>query len=240
MIVIPMAGASQRFQQAGYRQPKFMLELAGSFVFDHAVASFQRYFTNTPFLFVVRDAHAGAFVEARILALGIVGANVVVLGTTTAGQAETVERGIGELGRSDDCELTIFNIDTFRPGFLFPDDPWFQTSDGYLEVMSATDPGLSFVQPLEENEEPRVARTAEKQVISDLGCTGLYHFRKSGDFREALERERQAPSARELYIAPLYNHLIDRGRHIHYTKIESSHVVFCGTPEQYQSILNST
>ena len=194
----------------------------------------------------MRDTHAGAFVEARISALGIVEADVVVLGTETAGQAETVERGIVELRYSDDCDLTIFNIDTFRPGFSFPEDPWFQTSDGYLEVMSATDPGLSFVKPLDANEDlaaneaPRVFRTAEKQVISDLGCTGLYHFRRSGDFREALERERQNPSARELYIAPLYNRLIARGRHIHYTKINASNVVFCGTPEQYRSILNLT
>lgn len=240
MIVIPMAGASKRFQLAGYDEPKFMLQLAGSFVFDYAVSSFQRYFISHPFLFIVRGAHARAFVEARILALGIVAADIVVLGAETAGQAETVERGMIEMRFSDDFDLTIFNIDTFRRGFSFPEDPWFQTSDGYLEVMSANDPGLSFVKPLAANEEPRVACTAEKQMISNFGCTGLYHFRRSGDFRHALECERKKPSASELYVAPLYNHLIAQGRHIHYNKIGTSDVIFCGTPEQYQGMINAT
>lgn len=49
MIVIPMAGLSRRFAEAGYAQPKYMLPLPGGSVFAHAVGSFREYFDKNHF-----------------------------------------------------------------------------------------------------------------------------------------------------------------------------------------------
>jgi dTDP-glucose pyrophosphorylase len=78
--------------------------------------------------------------------------------------------------------------------------------------------------------------TAEKRPISDLCCTGLYHFEQASDFLMALSKERAAPSMNELYVAPLYNHLIRAGRRIGYRLIAREDVVFCGTPEEYRAL----
>ncbi len=131
----------------------------------------------------------------------------------------------------------MFNIDTFRPGFREPDAPWCVGSDGYLEVFHSRDPRFSFAKALPDPVEPRMAETAEKRPISDLASTGLYHFRRTEDFRIALRDERAAPSAPELYVAPLYNHLIRRGRRIHFQMIGNTDVIFCGTPLQYEALL---
>ena len=40
MIIIPMAGLSSRFFSDGYKLPKYMLDLHGVPVFDHAFGSF--------------------------------------------------------------------------------------------------------------------------------------------------------------------------------------------------------
>jgi dTDP-glucose pyrophosphorylase len=82
-----------------------------------------------------------------------------------------------------------------------------------------------------------VLETAEKRPISDLCCTGLYHFAKASLFLEALAAERRKPSSRELYVAPLYNHLISKGARIHYQLIQPQEVVFCGVPAEYQQLL---
>jgi hypothetical protein len=39
-------------------------------------------------------------------------------------------------------------------------------------------------------------------------------------------------------VAPLYNHLIGRGLRIGWRLIEPSEVVFCGTPCEYETLLN--
>ncbi len=71
MIVIPMAGLSARFTAAGYDRPKYMLPLGGRPLFDHAVGSFARYFSDVPFLFVFREvAGTHAALAERVAALG--------------------------------------------------------------------------------------------------------------------------------------------------------------------------
>lgn len=240
MIVIPMAGLSRRFTEAGYAQPKYMLPLNGRSVFAHAVASFAGYFAETPFLFVARDVSGtAAFLRRECDDLGLVEARIVLLEEPTAGQAETVALGTSQAGIAGSEPLTVFNIDTFRPGFRFPDAAWFAGSDGYLEVFTGSGDNWSYVAPQEGAAEPLVARTTEKQPISDLCCDGLYHFARLDDFREALTRERAKPQLPELYIAPLYNHLIAAGRRIHYERVAPEAITFCGVPKEYEDALRT-
>ncbi|PZW50514.1 MobA-like NTP transferase protein [Humitalea rosea] len=237
MIVIPMAGQSRRFAEAGYSLPKYMLPLAGRSVFAHAVESFRACFVTHPFLFIARDiAGTGAFIAAECAALGIRQAEVQLLEAPTAGQAETVELGLREAAVAPGGPISIFNIDTFRPGFRFPAAPWWAGSDGYLEVFRGAGANWSYVRP-SPGPEPLALETAEKRPISDLCCTGLYHFARAGDFLDALAQERAAPSAAELYVAPLYNHLIRAGARIHYDLVPQASVIFCGVPAEYEALL---
>ena len=243
VIVIPMAGLSRRFTEAGYDVPKYMLPLHGSTVFAHAVRSFSGLFAGTPFLFVARRvAGTEAFLRRECEALGIADARFAMLDRETAGQADTVELGLRSASVGDDEPVTIFNIDTFRRQFAFPPAAWFATSDGYLEVFRGSGANWSYVGPAaaaDRAAEPLVARTTEKQPISDLCCDGLYHFARAGDFRRALEQERRRPSLPELYVAPLYNHLIAAGRRIHYDIVPGGMLTFCGVPAEYEAALAS-
>lgn len=238
MIIFPMAGRSRRFTEAGYDVPKYMLPLGGLTAFDHAVGGFRRYFASEPFLFVARAVEGldvAGFVRARVLELGIADPRLVVLPRDTAGQAETVEHGLDSAEVPGQEPITIFNIDTFRPGFTRAAVAARPGSSGYLEVFRGEGANWSYVRPA-PGEADLVAETAEKRPISDLCCTGLYHFSASGEFRAALAAERAAPSAPELYVAPIFNHLIRAGRLIHFQKIARSEVIFCGTPAEYEEL----
>ena len=234
MIVIPMAGASRRFAEAGYARPKYELMLDGRCVFDHAVGGFAALFAVEPFLFIVRGEAAADFVRARAAGLGVAHAQVASLGAPTAGQAETVSLGLAAAGVAGETPLTIFNIDTFRPGYRPPTGP-LAGMDGWLEVFRGQGANWSYVRPA-PGADPIALETAEKRPISDLCCTGLYHFARAADFEAALAAERAAPSMNELYVAPLYNHLIRRGARIGYSLIDRAGVVFCGTPEEYRGL----
>lgn len=236
MIVIPMAGLSQRFTAAGYDRPKYMLPLAGESVFAHSVRSFEAYF-NQPFLFIARDVQDTAgFIAAECDRLGLRQARTIILDAPTAGQAETVEVGLRHADVADATPVTIFNIDTFRPGFRFPEAAWFANSAGYLEVFVGSGANWSNVEAA-PGDDARVVRTAEKQEISDLCCTGLYHFAKASDFVRALTLERASRQPSELYVAPLYNHIIAAGQAVNYDIISSDQVIFCGVPSEYEAAL---
>lgn len=234
-----MAGLSSRFFKAGYSQPKYMLIAHGKTLFAHAVESFSRYFENEHFLFIVRDAYeTPTFVAEQAAQLGIAKYDIVILNKETRGQAETVTLGIEELKQKSrsfsDCPITIFNIDTFRPGFVYPD--LNQLGDGYLEVFKGSGANWSFAKPASDDSTV-VVQTAEKKPISDLCCTGLYHFRSLGQYLAAyydyLSKPEDEWEKGELYVAPLYNNLIKSGYIIHYHLIPREKVIFCGVPEEY-------
>lgn len=233
MIVIPMAGRSQRFFDAGYDRAKYELPLQGRSVFAHAVGSFEAVLGEAGLL-VIAAREAEAFVRAECAAMGIAGLRLALLDAPTRGQAETVELGLAQAGVGDGEPITIFNIDTFRPGFRWPGAP-LDGMDGWLEVFRGSGANWSYVRPA-DGPEPLALETTEKRPISDLCCTGLYHFARAGDFRAALAEEHHAPQAPELYVAPLYNALIRRGARIGYSLIERQQVVFCGVPAEYEAL----
>lgn len=232
-----MAGLSQRFRNAGYALPKYMLDLHGRSLFERTVGSFSHYFATEPFLFIARsEADTEDFIYRETARMGISQMEIVMLSEPTLGQADTVRLGLKGARVAQDEPLTIFNIDTIRPRFRYPDRSWMMRADGYLEVMHADDPGYSFARPHEDGDE-RVAETAEKRVISRLASTGLYYFRRAADYEAAFEVERQVPSAPELYVAPMYNAMIAQGRDVRYFEVPVAEVLFCGTPAQYEDLL---
>ena len=237
MIVIPMAGMSSRFFKEGYTKPKYMLELNGKTLFDLSLDSFKHYFLNELFVFVVRDIfNTREFIKERVKILGIKKFDIVVLNSETRGQAETVMLGLKDYKNSDE-PLTIFNIDTFRPNFKFPK----MLSDGYLEVFEGEGDNWSYVRPVSADSNI-IDLTTEKNPISNLCCTGLYYFSTVSSYSSSYEHYLSLPETMwekgELYVAPLYNFLISKGLTIRYNLIDKDEVIFCGTPKEYQELLN--
>ena len=236
-----MAGLSRRFTEAGYDLPKYMLQAHGRSLFAHAVDSFAAYFTTVPFLFILRDvANTHAFVETECRRLGVRNAAFVTLDAPTRGQAETVAMGLAAHGSAAEAPVTIFNIDTFRPGFRFPTTWDLGAVDGYLEVFRGSGANWSYVRPAGGGDH-RVAETTEKVPISDLCCTGLYHFRTAKLFGRAythlVDGGGAAAGLKELYVAPMYNNLIQQGCDIRYQVIGTDEVIFCGVPAEYLAFL---
>lgn len=242
-LIFPMAGLSERFTRAGYTVPKYMLQAHGRSLFRHAVEGFLGHARDMRLLFIARDvADTASFIAAECRAMEVADFEIHVLEAPTRGQAETVALGLAGRAAGDDPAM-IFNIDTFRPRWRPPDRFGLDEVDGYLEVFEGEGRNWSFVAPRDPVRQT-VARTTEKDPISNLCCTGLYYFRRTADFVDAFEAAAGAGaaswSAGELYVAPLYNRLIAAGRDVRYHRIDRDEVIFCGTPSEYQAVLAAT
>jgi NDP-sugar pyrophosphorylase family protein len=236
IIVIPMAGLSRRFTEAGYLTPKYMLKCGGISIFRHAILSFEALFGKVHFLFVFREIEDTArFIEDECIAMGLTDFSRVRLDVPTRGQAETVAIALRQVRADVNESLLIFNIDTIRPGYRLP--AIAAVADGYLEVFRGEGDGWSFVAPA-EGVEHRVTLTTEKRRVSNLCSTGLYYFRRCVDFLFAFDEELvSGPSdANEFYVAPLYNKLIRRGLDIRYELIDAREVYFSGVPQEYEAL----
>jgi len=244
MIVLPMAGESARFTRAGFDRPKYMLPLHGHSVFSHALGSFHRYFDNEAFLVICRDKPGLlGFIETECAGLGLASERVQIVSLTeaTSGQAETVAEGLRRASVDPATALTVFNIDTFRPGFLHPTLFETEAVDGYLEVFEGDGDAWSFVRAADMHAPTgQVLEVAEKRRISPLCSDGLYHFRSAELFLSLyVEIEGRDPAqldGGERYVAPLYDIAIQRGLDIRYTRVPAEQIRFCGTPEEYRAL----
>lgn len=236
MIVIPMAGLSSRFFKAGFELPKYQLQLPNQqTVFEWAVSSFEHYFETEFFVFIVRDVYdTPNFVHQCAKKMGIKHYEVTVLDRETCGQAETVSLGLKQINNLNiDEECYIFNIDSRRHQFKKPEVA--SHTDGYLEVFEGEGEHWSFI---EIDADKQVIRTTEKVRISNLCSDGLYFFKNISVFLTLVDDalDRQDFVKGELYIAPLYNRLIQENKKIGYELIGSNQISFCGTPDEYQEI----
>jgi hypothetical protein len=243
VIVIPMAGQSGRFARAGYDVPKYMLDARGRSLFAHALSSFSNEFGRQKILLACRDvAGTRDFLDTELAKLGLGEGEVEIsmLDAPTSGQAETVAQALRRSGVDGAEPLTVFNIDTFRPGFRYPPNLDLAKIDGFLEVFRGEGEHWSFVRPEDPAADSgRAVEVTEKVRVSDLCSTGLYYFRSVDFFLSLYAEVENADTGGleggERYVAPLYAIALKRGADIRYQVIGRDEVTFCGTPDEYDA-----
>ncbi|EAM0984512.1 capsular biosynthesis protein, partial [Salmonella enterica] len=174
-IVIPMAGQSSRFYNAGYTVPKYKLRIDNKSVFYYALKGFNSFKEHFFLIIGIKNILDENFVIKEMLKLGFDNYEIVLLDHPTNGQAETVVKGIEACGNKIN-DIMIFNIDTFRKDINFPVEFDIGECYGYLETFIGTGMNWSNILPKDHGSH-EVRMTAEKQGISEYCCTGLYYFK---------------------------------------------------------------
>lgn len=240
-IVITMAGLGQRFRNAGYKVPKYMIEAKGRTLFEWSMESLRGYGDDNTYYFIVRaEDKAGDFIRNACGRIGIKSFKLIELDHETDGQATTAL-----LARdfwNTEKELLIYNIDTYVEAYHMNREEL--CGDGFIPCFKADGSHWSFVK-LDENGNATEVR--EKERISDHCTLGAYYFKSCGLYeslyREYYEEEkgdvdREAAARSERYVAPLYNYMISKGQTVRISDVDAEYVHVLGTPEELQVFLN--
>ena len=250
IIVFPMAGRSQRFRNAGYEQPKFMLPLQGATMFDHAVTSFKQYFDTATFLFVTRDQTHADFAVDHARSLGIK-QTLTVIDPEPTGLASTVFAGLASKpGLKLHQSVLIQVLDTFRPDFRLPEDvgrngfaEFCLTSrktaiDRFLQLPKEPPRGQSHVFPLGLS-------------LTRLRGTGLYYTPSGERLMNAFQRMKEKGGSAygfqqglRKFGAPeefveglsLIRFLHRLGQKTQLRIVHRDDVIFCGVPMEYKAL----
>ncbi len=236
MFLIPMMGKSSRFTQAGYKLPKYMLKVGNKTLFEKTVNSFKDYFKSDLFVFTIPDNdELSKWLKEKIKLLEILNYEIILLKEDTNGQADTVRQTMFNFKEYDD-EINIFNIDTILLNFKKFSSYNF---DGYLEVFEGDGDHWSFAKINKDN---LVESTSEKIRISPYCSNGFYNFSSKEIFIEGFEKQKQYNNKNnlgEIYIAPVYNFLIQSGYKIRVKLVSLDDIVFSGTPEEYELMIKN-
>lgn len=211
-IVLPIAGCSSRFLQAGYTLPKPLIPVHGKPMIEVVVNNVR---PRRPhhFTFVSLQEHLERTRMRETLQRVAPGCTIIPATRVTEGPACTVLLARDMISKHHSLMLVNsdqwVNIDINE--YLAVMDK--EQPEGMLMTMLADDHKWSYVRL---DEKGKAAEIAEKQVISNHATVGIYNFRCGGDFVRAAE-QMIANNLRvngEFYVAPVYNEMIAWGAQI--------------------------
>ncbi len=226
-ILVPMAGAGERFRRAGYETIKPLIPVNKRFMLDVAVKSLG---VGGRHIFIAREQDARQYPLACITALISPGSRLVLSDGPTEGAVSTTLLAADLIDSNQ--ELMIVNSDQY---IEWDAARFFRYArgggwDGVTLTFRDTNPKWSFVRKQEE----RVVEVAEKNPISDIANVGIYWWRRGSDYvrcaKEMIARNVRVNN--EFYVAPVYNEAIRQGMKVGSFDVDHMHGL--GTPEDLQ------
>ena len=232
-ILIPMAGAGSRFEQAGYTFPKPLIEVNGKPMIQVVVENLN---IDANYIYVVQKSHREKYNLDTMLNLITPGCKIVEVDGITEGAACTallVKEFI-----NNDSPLFFANSDQFvewdSNEFMYKMQE--SNCDGGIVTFKATHPKWSFAK-IDDN--GFVTEVAEKNPISDNATVGYYYWKLGSEFIKYAEQmiERNIRVNNEFYVCPVFNQAIEDCKKIRI--FESAKMWGLGTPEDLKFYLEN-
>ena len=232
-VLIPMAGAGSRFEQAGYTFPKPLIEVNGKPMIQVVIENLN---LDANYIYVVQKAHREKYNLDTLLNLLTPGCKIVETDGLTEGAACTALLAKDYI--NNDNPLFFANSDQFvewdSNEFMYKMQE--TDTDGGIVSFTATHPKWSFAK-VDEN--GLVTEVAEKNPISDIATVGYYFWKYGSDFVKYAEQmiEKNIRVNNEFYVCPVFNQAIEDCKEIRTFNITGMWGL--GTPEDLNYYLEN-
>ena len=206
-VLIPMAGAGSRFEQAGYTFPKPLIDIKGKPMIQVVVENLN---IKANFIYIVQKSHREKYNLDTLLNLITPNCKIVEVDGITEGAAVTALMAKEYI--NTDHPLFFANSDQFvewdSNEFFYKMNE--NDCDGGIPTFKATHPKWSFAKL---DEEGFVTEVQEKNPISDLATVGFYYWKHGSDFVKYAEEmiQQNIKVNNEFYVCPVYNNAIKAG-----------------------------
>lgn len=232
-VLIPMAGAGSRFQQAGYTFPKPLIDVHNKPMIQVVVDNLN---ITANYIYVVQKSHREKYNLDTLLNLITPNCKIVEVDGITEGAACT-------------ALLAKEYIDNNSPLFFANSDQYVEwdsnefmykmnetDADGGIVTFKATHPKWSFAN-IDEN--GYVTEVAEKNPISDNATVGFYYWKHGSDFVKYAEQmiEKDVRVNNEFYVCPVFNQAVEDNKKIRVYEVKNMWGL--GTPEDLNFYLEN-
>jgi len=232
-ILIPMAGAGSRFEQAGYTFPKPLIDVKNKPMIQVVVENLN---IKANYIYIVQKSHREKYNLDTLLNLITPNCKIIEVDGVTEGAACT-------------ALLAKKYIDSQSPLFFANSDQFVEwdsnefmyrmnetNCDGGIVTFEATHPKWSFAKT---DEEGLVTQVAEKNPISNIATVGFYWWKQGSDFVKYAEQmvDKNIRVNNEFYVCPVFNEAIKDNKKIRTFDINKMWGL--GTPEDLKYFLEN-
>ena len=234
-----MAGEGSRFLKEGWTTPKPLIELNGQPFFKPAISSVTDKDIQMKYSFIVRQEHIDKYQIDKGIRSFLPEANLFSVVKTTRGAVETCL--IAENAIADDDAVIVMDCDLeFRSKKFMEiikqilNKPIEEATGGALVSFESNEPRYSYAAL---GEDGFVARTAEKEVISNHALCGAYFFASGRRFKQIAHLLLAEPAFTkpEYYVSLLFNYLLKDCEKVWLAPMEEYYSY--GTPEELKRYL---
>jgi HAD superfamily hydrolase (TIGR01509 family) len=232
-VLIPMAGAGSRFEQAGYTFPKPLIDVKGKPMIQVVVENLN---IEANYIFIVQKSHREKYNLDTLLNLITPGCKIVEVEGVTEGAAVTALMAKEYINNG--APLFFANSDQFAEWdsneFMYKMNE--TNADGGIVTFEATHPKWSFAK-IDEN--GLVTEVAEKNPISNIATVGYYYWKHGSDFVKYAEQmiDQNVRVNNEFYVCPVFNQAIEDCKQIRTFNIKGMWGL--GTPEDLKYYLEN-
>ena len=231
-VLIPMAGAGSRFEQAGYTFPKPLIDVNGKPMIQVIVENLN---VDAQHIFIVQKPHYEKYNLKETLSQISPDCEIVQVDELTEGAACTTLLAENLI---DDEPLLMANSDQYVDW----DSNEFMYSmvgdevDAGILTFPSTHPKWSYAK-LDSN--GFVDEVAEKKPISNIATVGIYYWKKGTDYvkyaRQMIDKDIRVNN--EFYVCPVFNEAITDGKKVKVYDIGEGSMWGLGTAEDLEVFL---
>lgn len=224
-VLIPMAGAGSRFEQAGYTFPKPLIEINRKPMIQVVVDNLN---IDANYIFIVQKRHYEKYNLNYLLNLLKPNCKIIQIDGLTQGAACTTL--LAKEFINNDAPLVIANSDQYVE--WDSNDCMYTFSaasiDAGIFTFESTHPKWSYVRT---DDNGFITEVAEKKVISNNATVGIYYWKHGNDYVKYVESmiEKNIRVNNEFYVCPVFNEAIADGKKVRMQKIDRMWGL--GTPE---------
>jgi dTDP-glucose pyrophosphorylase len=231
-ILIPMAGNGSRFFNAGYKDPKPLIDVDGKPMIQRVVENIA---IPGNYIFIVQAEHYKKYSLEIALTKLIPGCKIIQVDGVTDGAARTALLATEYINNSK--PLVIANSDQLLDwnSSDFISQLLEIGADGNMALFLANEDKWSYAKIKND----RIIEVAEKVVISNNASTGVYGWSRGSDYVKYAEQmiKKNIRVNNEFYICPVYNEAIQDNKRILPIFVDKMHGL--GTPEDLQLYLKN-
>jgi HAD superfamily hydrolase (TIGR01509 family) len=231
-ILIPMAGSGSRFFNAGYKDPKPLIDVDGKPMIQRVIENID---IPGNYIFLVQAEHYKKYSLEDVLTKLVPGCKIIQVDGITDGAARTAL--LAKEYIDNQKPLIIANSDQL----LDWDSSEFISqlleigTDGNMALFLANEDKWSYAK-INNN---RIIEVAEKVVISNNASTGIYGWARGADYVLYAEQmiKKNIRVNNEFYICPVYNEAIKNSKRILPLFVDRMYGL--GTPEDLEKYLRN-